>query len=145
MMTRTVSADISADELASGTEYSDRYVYSNYFVPLLLTFEDDVTPIVPLFVKQQLLDYVRYGGLTRTASTRSWRSSSSPGSGAPTTRRKCVRGSTVPTPPRPPTAVTRPLHTTSPRGQTPVTASCVDGPRRRPRGRSRRSAKPLII
>ena len=26
-----------------------------------------------------LLDYVRYGGLTRTASTRSWRSSSSPG------------------------------------------------------------------
>ena len=63
-MTRTVSADISDDELTSETEYSDRYVYSNYFVPLLLTFEDEVTPIVPFFVQEQLLDYVRYGGLS---------------------------------------------------------------------------------
>lgn len=62
-MTRTISADVSDDELTSGTEYSDRYVYSNYFVPLLITYDDDVTPIVPFFVKEQLLDYVRYGGL----------------------------------------------------------------------------------
>ena len=41
----------------------DRFVYSNYFVPVRLTFDDDATPILPFYTKQQLIELGRYGGL----------------------------------------------------------------------------------
>jgi hypothetical protein len=62
-MATAVTADISKDVLASSTADSDRFVYSNYFVPLLLTFGDGETPIVPFFIKQRLLENLRYGAL----------------------------------------------------------------------------------
>ena len=60
-MAKTALADISDEALTSGTADSDRYVYSNYFVPLLITFDDDVTPIVPFTIKNDLLEMTRYG------------------------------------------------------------------------------------
>ena len=40
-MTKTLSADVSDEELESGTEYSDRYVYSDYFVPLVFNHMEE--------------------------------------------------------------------------------------------------------
>jgi hypothetical protein len=57
---RVVVANVSDEALTSGVEWSDRYVYANYFVPLLVTFDDEVTPILPFYVKQQLVELLRY-------------------------------------------------------------------------------------
>jgi hypothetical protein len=60
-MTKTVEATISDELLTSGTDHSDRFVYSNYFVPLLVTFKDDRTPILPFYVKEHIVELVRQG------------------------------------------------------------------------------------
>ncbi|TDU90345.1 hypothetical protein EV138_3931 [Kribbella voronezhensis] len=64
-MSKVVVADIDTDGLGFAAAFSDRYVYSNYFVPVLITFDDEVTPILPFYAKQQLLEALRYGGLDR--------------------------------------------------------------------------------
>jgi hypothetical protein len=64
-MSKTVVADISDDLLKSGTADSDRVVYSNYFVPLLINYTGTSIPIIPLFVQQQLAELVTYGGIDR--------------------------------------------------------------------------------
>ncbi len=61
-MSKTIVAKIGNEVLSSATKHSDRYVYSNYFVPLLVTFDDDdSTPILPFYVKQQILEVANYG------------------------------------------------------------------------------------
>lgn len=62
-MAKVTTAQISDDVLASKVETSDRLVYSNYFVPFVVTFDDGLTPVIPFYVKHQLLDLVAYGGL----------------------------------------------------------------------------------
>ncbi|WP_218160015.1 hypothetical protein [Streptomyces sp. PAN_FS17] len=62
-----MTADVDTGGLGFGAAFSDRYVYSNYFVPVLLTFEDSTTPILPFYAKQQLLEVIRYGGINRDA------------------------------------------------------------------------------
>jgi hypothetical protein len=60
-MSKTIIAEVSDEVLSFKTEYSDRYVYSNYFVPLLLTFDDDRTPLLPFYNKKRILETIRSG------------------------------------------------------------------------------------
>jgi hypothetical protein len=60
-MAKTVVANVGDELLSSATEHSDRYVYCNYFVPRLVTFDDDKTPILPFYTKQQILEVAKYG------------------------------------------------------------------------------------
>ncbi|MBQ1066101.1 hypothetical protein [Micromonospora sp. D75] len=62
-MGRVVVADADPATLGFSTAHSDRYVYSNYFVPVRLTFGGGETPILPFYVKQALIEAIRYGGL----------------------------------------------------------------------------------
>src|SRR5438067_2653676 len=55
-MSRTIVADIKPSSLVFKPEPSDRFVYSNYYVPLQLTFDDSRTPILPFYKKQALLE-----------------------------------------------------------------------------------------
>ena len=55
-MPNPVIAKIDDATLVLTTEGSDRYVYSNYFVPLRLTFADDTTPVLPFYVKQKIVE-----------------------------------------------------------------------------------------
>jgi hypothetical protein len=54
-MTKLVSANIADEVLQSDTAYSDRFVYSNYFVPLAIDIVKDV-PMIPFYTKQQILE-----------------------------------------------------------------------------------------
>ncbi len=63
-MSKTVTATISDDVLASDSADSDRIVYSNYFVPVLVTANDQ-TPLIPVLVKQQILELILHGDLSR--------------------------------------------------------------------------------
>ncbi|MET3699408.1 hypothetical protein SAMN05877753_11147 [Bacillus oleivorans] len=60
-MSKKYVADISEEVMSFKTEYSDRFVYSNYFVPLKITFDDARTPLLPFYNKQKLLE-VHYNG-----------------------------------------------------------------------------------
>ncbi|MBU2667489.1 hypothetical protein KOI35_28650 [Actinoplanes bogorensis] len=60
-----VVANADTDTLGFSAAHSDRYVYSNYFVPMLLTFDDGRTPILPFYVKQALIEATRYGSIDR--------------------------------------------------------------------------------
>jgi hypothetical protein len=59
-MTKTIVADIKDELLSFTSGYSDRFVYSNYFTPLLVTFGDNRTPVLPFYVIQQLLEVANY-------------------------------------------------------------------------------------
>lgn len=61
-MSKKYVADISEEVMSFKTEYSDRFVYSNYFVPLKITFDDAHTPLLPFYNKQKLLE-VHYQGV----------------------------------------------------------------------------------
>lgn len=63
-MGTVVVADADLAALGFSTAHSDRYVYSNYFVPVQLTFGDGETPVLPFYVKQALIEATRYGGLS---------------------------------------------------------------------------------
>lgn len=60
-MSKTIVAQINEGMLSCTTEHSDRYIYSNYFVPLLVTFKDDRTPVLPFYTKQKILESAQYG------------------------------------------------------------------------------------
>lgn len=60
-MTKLIAAQVSDEFLASGTAFSDRFVYSNYFIPLQLTFDNSDVPIVPFATKAQLLQAILGG------------------------------------------------------------------------------------
>ena len=61
-MTKTVVADIAESILKFESANSDRFVFSNYFIPRLLTFADGHTPIMPFYAKEKLLQFrERYG------------------------------------------------------------------------------------
>ncbi|MCZ7434835.1 hypothetical protein O7598_00330 [Micromonospora sp. WMMC241] len=64
-MGRVVVAEADPATLGFSSAPSDRYVYSNYFVPVQLTFGDGETPVLPFYVKQALIEAIRYGGLSR--------------------------------------------------------------------------------
>ncbi|WCN79559.1 hypothetical protein [Micromonospora sp. LH3U1] len=63
-MGTVVVADADLATLGFSTAHSDRYVYSNYFVPVQLTFDDGETPLLPFYVKQALIEATRYGGIS---------------------------------------------------------------------------------
>ncbi|WP_243300019.1 hypothetical protein [Bacillus litorisediminis] len=54
--------DINDEVMSFKTEYSDRFVYSNYFVPFQITFNDGFTPLLPFYNKQRLLE-LNYNGV----------------------------------------------------------------------------------
>jgi hypothetical protein len=60
-MTRLISAEVGDEVLASSTEYSDRFVYSNYFVPLSVDLTADSVPMIPFYTKQQILQFAVNG------------------------------------------------------------------------------------
>src|SRR5438046_2470149 len=60
-MPKEIVADIAESFLKTGTEFSDRIVYSNYFIPLSLTFTDGKTPILPRYRKNIILEAMKYG------------------------------------------------------------------------------------
>src|ERR1051325_4101184 len=60
-MAKTFVAEIDDEVMSSKTSPSDRFVYSNYFVPILLTFPDGETPILPFYQKKTIVDGMRYG------------------------------------------------------------------------------------
>lgn len=53
-MQRTIVCDVDDEFLQCGTKFSDRFVYSNYFVPLSVTFGDENTLILPHYKKTWL-------------------------------------------------------------------------------------------
>lgn len=65
-MGKAIVADIETKVLSLSSADSDRLVYSNYFLPLLLTFADGETPILPFYRKQDLLNVARSGSMTAT-------------------------------------------------------------------------------
>lgn len=60
-MSKKFAAEINDDVMKFQTEYSDRFVYSNCFVPMSITFEDLKTPVLPFYIKQKLLELKHYG------------------------------------------------------------------------------------
>lgn len=54
-MQKAIICNIDEKFLECGTEFSDRFVYSYYFVPLSITFDDNETPILPEYKKWWLL------------------------------------------------------------------------------------------
>lgn len=56
-MQKTIVSDIDEKLLECKTEFSDRFIYSNYFIPLSVTFNDDKTPILPAHKKYLLREY----------------------------------------------------------------------------------------
>ncbi|MGC4847581.1 hypothetical protein ACLQ3F_10095 [Micromonospora sp. DT15] len=64
-MGEVVVAEADLATLGFSNAHSDRYVYSNYFVPVQLTFDDGQTPLLPFYVKQALIEAMRYGGLSQ--------------------------------------------------------------------------------
>jgi PHD/YefM family antitoxin component YafN of YafNO toxin-antitoxin module len=56
-MTDLITATLGKDFLTSDTAFSDRFVYSNYFVPLLVNFdEQSEVAILPFYAKKHLLE-----------------------------------------------------------------------------------------
>jgi hypothetical protein len=62
-MAKTLVADIDTKVISLSSANADRLVYSNYYLPYLLTYADGVTPILPFYRKQDLLNLARYGGM----------------------------------------------------------------------------------
>lgn len=62
-MGEAIVAGIDTGGLSFTAGFSDRYVYSNYFVPVLLTYGDGVTPILPFYTKQVLIEVLRYSSV----------------------------------------------------------------------------------
>ena len=57
-MQKSVVAKIDESFLECGTEFSDRFVYSNSFVPFSVTFDDNKTPILPTYKKYLLREFI---------------------------------------------------------------------------------------
>ena len=64
-MSKPIVADIDETLLCFSSEHSDRFVYSNYFIPFLVTFGDDKTPILPFYAKQRLIEITQQGIISR--------------------------------------------------------------------------------
>ena len=62
-MGTVIVAEVGEEGLGFATGFSDRFVYSNYYVPVLITFDDGVTPVLPFYTKQAIVEALRYGGL----------------------------------------------------------------------------------
>lgn len=60
-MPKAIVCDLDDDLLKCGTKFSDRFVYSNYFVPLAVTFDDDRTPILTHYQKKRIASVFRWG------------------------------------------------------------------------------------
>jgi hypothetical protein len=63
-MPNTVVAQIDDERLAFKVAPSDRFVYSNYYVPLRITFGDDQTPVLPFYKKQELVEVAASGAVS---------------------------------------------------------------------------------
>jgi hypothetical protein len=61
-MQKAVIATLDEKFLETATADADRFVYSNYVMPLLVTAADDVTPILPGY-KRTLLNAFAYNGI----------------------------------------------------------------------------------
>ena len=60
-MTSLITASIGKQVLTSDTAFSDRFVYSNYFVPLLVGFDGTEIPMLPFYTKKQVLELMLAG------------------------------------------------------------------------------------
>jgi hypothetical protein len=60
-MQHAIIADVSEKSLESATADSDRFVYSNYVMPLLITFDDHTTPILPDYKRSVVKVFARAG------------------------------------------------------------------------------------
>ena len=60
-MTTLITANVSKDVLTADTAFSDRFVYSNYFVPLLVGFDSSDIPMLPFYTKKQVLQLMLAG------------------------------------------------------------------------------------
>lgn len=58
-MAKSHVAEFDDQLLASESSPSDRFVFANYYVPILLTPEDDDTPLLTFYQKQILIDVLR--------------------------------------------------------------------------------------
>lgn len=59
-MQKPIVCKMEEKSLECGTEFSDRFVYSNHFAPVSVTFDDKKTPILPEYKKKWLkLAYLR--------------------------------------------------------------------------------------
>lgn len=61
-MQKAVIAKLDEKFLETTTADADRFVYCNYVMPLLVTADDDVTPILPGY-KRGLLNAFAYNGI----------------------------------------------------------------------------------
>ncbi len=61
-MQKAIIAKVDEGLLDTTAADSDRFVYSNYVMPLLVTYDDNVTPIVP-FYKRKLLNAFAHNGV----------------------------------------------------------------------------------
>jgi hypothetical protein len=60
-VTSLISANVGKEVLTANTAFSDRFVYSNYFVPLLVSFEQTEIPLLPFYTKKQVLQLALAG------------------------------------------------------------------------------------
>ena len=60
-MSKAIVCDITGDFLKCSNADSDRFVYSNYYVPLFVTFDDKKTPILPFYTKNKILETFQHG------------------------------------------------------------------------------------
>jgi hypothetical protein len=60
-MQKTIIASLDEELLKTTTAGSDRFVYSNYVMPLRITFRDGVTPILPDYKRRALKLFARAG------------------------------------------------------------------------------------
>jgi hypothetical protein len=60
-MQEAVVADVTGAFLESSTADSERFVYSNYVMPLLITAGDEVTPLLPGYKRTAITEFVDAG------------------------------------------------------------------------------------
>src|SRR4051794_26216126 len=60
-MQKAIIAKVDEALLDTTAADSDRFVYSNYVMPLLVTYDDNVTPIVPFYKRKLLNAFARNG------------------------------------------------------------------------------------
>lgn len=59
-MQKEIVCNVNEDILRCGAEFSDRFVYSNYYIPLHITFNDGNTLILAEYKKTQLANTLKY-------------------------------------------------------------------------------------
>src|ERR1044071_668913 len=62
-MQKSIIASLDESLLETKTADSDRFVLCNYVMPLLITYADDVTPLLPGYKRAQLNAFARTGVL----------------------------------------------------------------------------------